>query len=56
MVDCTIIPYHNHGCNGGWPYDALKYIKDKGITSDINYPYTANSSGTCKASGGTFKI
>ena len=56
MVDCTIIPYHNHGCHGGWPYVALKYTKEKGITNDIDYPYTANSTGSCKIPTGSFKI
>jgi len=38
LVDCdTLI---NAGCNGGWPYVALNYIKrNGGIMSEEDYPY-----------------
>ena len=54
LVDCSG-SYGNHGCNGGYPSAALKYIRDKGITTTSSYPYTART-GTCKTSGGSFKI
>ena len=44
LVDCC----HNEasGCNGGNPYHALQYIKENGITSASEYPYT-NSENSC---------
>ena len=54
LVDCSG-SYGNHGCNGGWPSSALKYIQAKGIASESEYSYTAKT-GTCKKDGGSFKI
>ena len=54
LVDCSG-SYGNHGCNGGWPSAALRYVKDKGIQSSSAYPYTAGA-GRCKMDGGNFKI
>ena len=54
LVDCTR-NMGNYGCNGGWPYNALKYIQTKGIATEEEYPYTARD-GTCKKDGGDFKI
>ena len=54
LVDCSG-SYGNHGCNGGWPSKALQYVKDKGLASESEYPYTAHTQ-TCKKQGGSFKI
>jgi len=37
LVDCDTTM--NDGCNGGWPYVALNYIKRNGIMSEEDYPY-----------------
>jgi C1A family cysteine protease len=48
LVDCSRgKPYHNEGCNGGFNYQGLAYVKDKGITTTSAYPYTAKD-GACK--------
>eukprot|EP00919_Chromeraceae_sp_WS-2016_P010831 GHVR01025318.1.p1 GENE.GHVR01025318.1~~GHVR01025318.1.p1 ORF type:complete len:161 (+),score=9.52 GHVR01025318.1:709-1191(+) len=54
LVDCSG-SYGNQGCNGGWPVAALKYIRDKGIASESEYPYKARTNA-CVKQGGSFKI
>jgi len=54
LVDCTR-PQGNQGCNGGWPYSALTYVKANGITTEAAYPYVAKDQ-TCKVQGGAYKI
>lgn len=54
MVDCSA-KYGNEGCNGGFNYQGLAYVKDFGIASTSSYPYTAKTQ-TCKLTGGDFKI
>ena len=54
LVDCSK-SYGNHGCNGGWPSSALKYVIAKGIASQSEYPYTARD-GSCRKDGGSFRI
>ena len=46
MVDCDTA---NMGCQGGYLDKAWDYIKNKGITTDKCYPYTAGGGveGTC---------
>lgn len=46
LVDCTS-SYGNDGCNGGYPNNAFKYIKDHGIDSEKSYPYQ-NRQNSCK--------
>ena len=42
LVDCATVPkYENEGCNGGWPWSALDYVKDKGLCTEEDYPYHA---------------
>jgi len=49
LVDCST-SYGNYGCNGGWWYNAYKYIEATGgLCTEAAYPYTAKD-GTCKAS------
>jgi C1A family cysteine protease len=39
LIDCNT--NGNSGCNGGNPYNGLKYAMSTGITKDSNYPYKA---------------
>jgi len=49
LVDCTL-SYGNYGCDGGWWYNAFKYVEaNGGLCSETEYPYTGKD-GICKAS------
>ena len=47
LVSCNFgyLLFDNHGCNGGRPIMAWKYMKNTGIVSDRCYPYTSGDSG-----------
>ena len=38
-MDCST-SYGNAGCNGGYMVNSFKYIRDHGIATDAEYPYT----------------
>ncbi|XP_018575904.1 cathepsin L-like proteinase [Anoplophora glabripennis] len=44
LVDCSTI---NDGCDGGWMEAGFEYIRDNGIETESDYPYTAREE-TCK--------
>ena len=45
-MDCS--DWHgNHGCHGGLPVNAYKYLEDKGFLRENDYFYTARD-GTCQ--------
>eukprot|EP01083_Nonionella_stella_P051335 136257_1 len=47
LVDCTR-SYGNQGCNGGWWFNAYKYVESSGgMCTETAYPYTARD-GTCR--------
>jgi len=48
-VDCV-----DSGCNGGWPKNALNYMKSHGACKENDYPYTARK-GSCSPSRCTVK-
>ena len=51
LVDCSTAE-GNQGCNGGLMDYGFQYIiKNKGITTEDAYPYTATGPNTCKAKG-----
>jgi C1A family cysteine protease len=55
IVQCD--PY-DYGCNGGWPYNAYKYIIGaKGIDSYSSYPYTSGDgvTGQCHVNPADFE-
>lgn len=41
LVDCDTAD-GNQGCSGGWPYNALDYIKNNGACTESSYPYHAS--------------
>lgn len=47
LIDCSQA-YGNHGCHGGSPKSAFKYIHDNGICTEEAYPYIAHENSYCK--------
>jgi cathepsin L len=50
LIDCTTAaPYKNLGCNGGTMEAAYAYVaRNKGINTDISYPYVSKTGSSCK--------
>jgi len=49
LVSCAKFKYGNLGCNGGTYKGAFEYIEDnKGICSELSYPYTSQDGNTNK--------
>lgn len=48
-MDCSK-SYGPDGCNGGWEYDAFRYVKDNGISTLSTYPYHGVVSACKKSS------
>ena len=47
LVDCDVTS-GNQGCNGGYMYKAFEFIKKTGLTTELEYPYTATRSACDK--------
>ena len=55
LVDCST-SYGNKGCQGGELEYAFDYLLDKGVNTEIKYPYTGKNDN-CKAfNGGPYKL
>ena len=54
LVDCSG-SYGNQACNGGLMDNAYKYVRDKGIVHEDEYPYKAVKQA-CKQNSGPFKV
>ncbi len=50
LVSCT--PSPARGCDGAGVIEALKYIRDHGLVTEVEYPYNAED-GECLINGGT---
>ena len=51
IIDCSQIPpYGNKGCNGGSIGIAYKYVRDKGLAYESEYPWNKGRDGSCQDS------
>ncbi|KAJ8943318.1 hypothetical protein NQ318_004759 [Aromia moschata] len=49
LMDCST-DYGNAACDGGWMIAGFSYVKDQGIETESDYPYTAQSGTSCSFS------
>nr|ABU50820.1 Aca s 1 allergen [Acarus siro] len=51
LVECTResdhTPYENSGCQGGYSWEALKYVQVTGVVEEAAYPYEAKDNQAC---------
>jgi len=52
LVDCD---RNNNGCNGGFPTQAMEFVRNYGTVPDSNYPYVGYK-GSCRNVSGGIKI
>ncbi|KAK9877092.1 hypothetical protein WA026_016834 [Henosepilachna vigintioctopunctata] len=52
LVDCDKVSL---GCVGGWPSDALDYVKEHGVETEKDYPYI-EADGVCHSDPSKFKV
>ena len=43
LVSCASLSYGNHGCSGGWQYNAFKYWEDYNAETEEAYPYSTGT-------------
>jgi len=54
IIDCTG-NYGNQGCNGGFRFYTMNYIKDYGLVTEDIYPYR-EAQQNCVYSSGNYKV
>ena len=55
LLDCTDA-YGNYGCNGGYMSNSFKYIKEKRLHVESDYPYVAKFQKCLSPSGKTWTL
>jgi cathepsin L len=54
LIDCSG-SYGNYGCLTGSSARGLSFVKDRGLSTESEYPYVGKNQ-TCKRDGGNYKI
>jgi len=55
LVSCDRSSTGNAGCDGGWPYLAVDFVRDHGLKTESSYPYTSGQgdTGVCHPNTGS---